>query len=169
MTTKSDKFVSWKEFYLSQNEGNHNIIAYNNAMHHSNSKKEILQNLVQEVDSVILLAGEDQQMTVVHSPKNFGGTRSRPTDKLVALKGMGKEATCIVLDEELLLRESKYRVPPQSKQEDILNFCGMKSELPAPFLVNHWITLDLGHLFPPLSSEMSYWCWICIANTTLSH
>ena len=133
MTTKSDKFVSWKEFYLSQNEGNHNIIAYNDAMHHSNSKKEILQNLVQEVDSVILLAGEDQQMTVVHSPKNFGGTRSRPTDKLVALKGMGKEATCIVLDEELLLRESKYRVPPQSEQEDILHSCGMKSDLRAPF------------------------------------
>ena len=148
MISKSDKFISWKEFYLSRNEGNHNIIAYNNAMHHSNSKRAILQNLVQEVDSVILLAGEDQQMTVVHSPKNFGGMRSRPKDKLVALKGMGKEATGIILDEELLVRESRYRVPRRSEQEDILNFCGMESELSVPYFGESSDYIGFGAFIP---------------------
>ena len=42
------------------------------------SEEEMLQSLVEEIDTVILAANVNNKIMILHSPKNFGGTRSRP-------------------------------------------------------------------------------------------
>ena len=132
MTLKSTstlKAASWKEFYLAQNEGNQNLTAYSQAMCHKKSKTEKLLSLVEELNSVILLAGDDRKIIVAHSPWNFGGTRARPMDKVVVLHGMGERAICLVLDKESVLKEYRFRYPTHIELQDAFYHDRCESEL----------------------------------------
>ena len=68
-------------------EGNRNMFAYSNSMNLSRSFDERLIALMEEIDMVILLADKDKKIAIVHNPKNFGGTRTRPTNKIACLIG----------------------------------------------------------------------------------
>ena len=66
--------------------------------------------LVEDADTIFLLADEDKKITIAHSPKNFGGTRNRPTNKIDCFIRMGPQAMCFLLNEKqesLLSKDSK--------------------------------------------------------------
>jgi hypothetical protein len=44
-----------------------------------------LRQLVKEIDKVILAADANKCIMILHSPKKFGGTRTRPENKVVWL------------------------------------------------------------------------------------
>ncbi|KAL3809165.1 hypothetical protein ACHAXA_004664 [Cyclostephanos tholiformis] len=48
---------------------------------------------------------------ILHSPRNFGGTRTRPENKLVCMLGLGPQAVSVVVDLESALRDCIIIVP----------------------------------------------------------
>jgi len=55
-----------------------------------------LRDLVDEIDTVILAADANKNVMLFHSPKNLGGSRSRPENKVLCMIGFGARATCIL-------------------------------------------------------------------------
>ena len=45
------------------------------------------------------MADIEGKFQILHSPKNLGGTRSHPKNKVLALVGLGTQATAVQLDE----------------------------------------------------------------------
>ena len=57
--------------------------------------------LVEDVDTMILLADEDKKIAIVHSPKNFGGMRTQhPTNEIACFIEIEPQATCVILNEK---------------------------------------------------------------------
>ena len=46
----------------------------------------------------VVAADANNQIMILHSPKNFGGTRSRPDNKVVCMLGLGAHATYVLID-----------------------------------------------------------------------
>ena len=68
---------------------------------------------------------------MLHSPKNFGGTRTRPANKLVCMIGMGSQAVSVLVDLNSALANCNIIVPP------VLNLSGCTTaqevkDIPAP-------------------------------------
>jgi hypothetical protein len=54
--------------------------------------------VVKEIDTVILAADANKNVLIFHSPKNFGGTRTHPKNKLIRLIGLTAQATWVQID-----------------------------------------------------------------------
>ncbi len=54
--------------------------------------------MVEEVDTVIIAAIANKNIMIMHSPKNFGGTRTRPDNKAICMFGIGSLAVSILID-----------------------------------------------------------------------
>jgi hypothetical protein len=67
--------------------------------------------LVEEIDTVILAANLNGNIMILHSPKNFGGTRSCPKNKVVLMLGVSPRATCVLLDLNMVFRDIQLIVP----------------------------------------------------------
>ena len=48
---------------------------------------------------------------MLHSPRNFGGTRTRPANKLICMLGMGPQAVCVLVDLNSALANCDIIVP----------------------------------------------------------
>ena len=66
---------------------------------------------MEEIDTVILAADTNKMLTLFHSPKNFGGTRTRPINKVACLIGLGNKATPVLHDLESAFQSLRIRVP----------------------------------------------------------
>ncbi len=64
--------------------------------------------LVEEIDTVVLAADSNRNIMILHSPMNFGSTRSRPENKVVCMLGIGPWATCILLDLNTAFRDFQF-------------------------------------------------------------
>jgi hypothetical protein len=53
---------------------------------------------MKEVDTVILAANASRNIMILHSPKNFGGTRTPPDNKFSCMLGLGSQAVCILVN-----------------------------------------------------------------------
>ncbi len=60
---------------------------------------------LKKIDTVILAADSNRNIMILHSPKNFGGTRSHPKNKVVCMLGVGPQATCVLLDLNTAFRD----------------------------------------------------------------
>jgi hypothetical protein len=54
--------------------------------------------IIEEIDTVILAADKSRYFMILHSPKNFGGTRTCPDNKVSCMLGLGSLAICILVD-----------------------------------------------------------------------
>ena len=70
-----------------------------------------LRALVEDMDIVILAADWNNTIMILHSPKNFGGTRSHPENKVVCMLGIGSRVTCICLDIKTAFKDIQLIVP----------------------------------------------------------
>jgi hypothetical protein len=92
---------SWANWFInheSNGTGNKNLQAFNDILSSGDSKEKKLKNLVKEINTVILATKVSRNIMILHSPKNFLGTRTRPENKVVCMLGLGSEATCVLLD-----------------------------------------------------------------------
>jgi hypothetical protein len=67
--------------------------------------------LVKEIDTVILAADASKNIIILHSPKNFGGTRTCPDNKIVCMLGLGPHAIWVLLDLKMAFTDLSIMVP----------------------------------------------------------
>ena len=101
--------------------------AFSNSMGSSRSIGERMNALTEEVDTVVLIVDENKNIAVVHSPKNPGGTRTRPTHKISCMVGIGPKATCVVLSEDQAVLECNIKTPALN----VLKACTSKADVKA--------------------------------------
>ena len=74
-----------------------------------------IKALTEEMDSLDILSNSMRSLTIVHSVKNLGGTRSRPTNKIVALQGLGRETAQMIIDHASAVAANKVTTPNPDK------------------------------------------------------
>ncbi len=125
---------SWADWFInndSNDAGNRNLQAFSDILSPGDSNKAKLQALVEEIDTVIFAADLNGIIIILHSPKNFGGTRSRPKNKVVCMLPVGPLATCVLLDLNMAFRDiqlinpSVYDLAECKSAKDVAN-------IPAP-------------------------------------
>ena len=94
MTTQ--KQPNWAEWFIKNpnNEaGNSNLHAFSDVLGSGVSAEANIRDLVDEIDTVILIAGTNRNIMLLHSSKKIGGTRSHPDTKVSCMIGLGARAT----------------------------------------------------------------------------
>jgi hypothetical protein len=114
---------SWVDWFInneSNDAGNWNLQAFSDILSSGDSNEAKLRALAEEIDTVILAADLNRNIMILHSPKNFGGTRPRPENKVVCMLGVGPPATCVLLDLNTAFRVIQLIVP------SVYNLAGSK-------------------------------------------
>ena len=108
---------------------------------------------MEEIDTVILAADANNKIMILHSPKNFGGTRSRPNNKVVCMLGLGAHTMYDFIDLRTALADCQIVVPavtdlsdcesaqdvaniPAPEENGLVDFEGSSIFIPAPVLRN---------------------------------
>ena len=117
------------------------------------SKISKLRDFVEDED-VIFLGNIKGKIALFHSPTNFGGTRSRTTNKVACLLGLGPEATAVLLNEYKICSSKRFKGATKEKiykastKEEINGLRKGKGHtlgaifIPAPFLRNAILDID---------------------------
>ncbi len=74
-----------------------------------------IKALTEEIDALVILSNSMKGLTIAHSIANLGGTRSRPTNKVVGLQGLGREASPMMIDHESAVTAFKVNTPNPEK------------------------------------------------------
>ena len=93
---KHSNWTNWFINHPSNDAGNKNLQAFSDVLSAEISTEAKLRDLVDEIDTVILAADANKNVMLFHSPKNLGGSRSRPENKVLCMIGFGARATCIL-------------------------------------------------------------------------
>ena len=112
MTTH--KHTNWADYFVnhaSNEAGNRNLQAFSDILGSEVSTEAKLRDLVDELDTVILAADANRNIMLLHSPKNFGGTRSRPDNKVTCMIGLGARSACILPDLNSAFADIRIVVP----------------------------------------------------------
>jgi hypothetical protein len=103
---------NWQQFFESlpgDDEGNRNMASFSEFCTNVNSDKASkLRDLVEESDTMFL-GTMNGKIIIMHSPTNFGGTRSRKTNKIACLMGLGTISTGVLLNEDSVLESKKFK------------------------------------------------------------
>jgi hypothetical protein len=87
---------SWAEWFINHannDAGNRNLAGFSGILSSGDPVESKIRALVEEIDTIILAADANGNVMILHSPKNFGGTRSRPENKVVCMLGLGAQAS----------------------------------------------------------------------------
>jgi hypothetical protein len=150
---------NWFVNYASNNAGNQNLKAFSKILNLNDNNATKLWQLVEEIDPVILAADANKCIMILHSPKNFGGTRTRPKNKVVCMLGMGTQSVSILVNLNSAHANCNIIVPTVNKlsrcktaQEvkdipipvtnGLVGFEGSAIFIPGPFLQDAIITLN---------------------------
>ena len=101
--------------YGSNNAGHQNLKAFSKILSSNDNDVTKLRQLVKEIDMVILAADANNRIMILHSPKNFGGTRTQPKNKVVCMLGMGTQAVSILVNLNSVLANCNIIVPTVNK------------------------------------------------------
>jgi hypothetical protein len=106
---------NWIINHASNNAGNQNLLAFSNILSSNNNDVTKLWQLVEEIETDILAADSNNCIMILHSPKNSGGTQTRPKNKVVCILGMGTQAVSALVDLNLALANCSIIVPTINK------------------------------------------------------
>jgi hypothetical protein len=129
--------------------------------------------LVEEIDTVILAADASGNIMILHSPKNFGGTRTCPDNKVVCMLGLGPHAISIHLDLKTALACISIMIPsvqdlsgcisaeevkniPAPEWDGLVRFKGSAIFIPGPVFQNTILMLNTKNpskLIPIISNK----------------
>jgi hypothetical protein len=99
MTThKHPNWATYFVYHVNNDAGNRNLQAFSDVLGSEVLTEAKLRDLVDELDTVILAADAKRNIMLLRSPKNFGGTRSRPDNKVTCMIGFGARAASILPD-----------------------------------------------------------------------
>ena len=73
------------------------------------SNKALKLRYLLEDSNFMFLGTMNRNIIIMHSPTNFGGTRSRKTNKNMCLMGLGTIPTGVLLDEDSVLESNKFK------------------------------------------------------------
>jgi hypothetical protein len=104
-------WANWLINHDSNDAGNRILQAFRNILSLGDSNYAKLQALVKEIDTVILATNASGNIMVLHSPKNFGGTRTHPDNKIVCMLGLGPHSICVLLDLKTAFTDLSIVVP----------------------------------------------------------
>jgi hypothetical protein len=104
-------WTNWFTNHVNNDAGNRNLQAFSDILGEDVLNETKLRDLVEEIDTVILAADSNRNVILFHSPKNFGGTRSRPENKVSCLIGLGDRATAVLLDLNTAFQNLQMTVP----------------------------------------------------------
>jgi hypothetical protein len=107
-------YSSWADWFINNKNndaGSRNLQAFSEIFSSGDSNKAKLQALIEEIDTVILAADSNGNIMILHSPKNFGSTRSHPKNKVMCMLDVGPRATCILLDLNTAFRDIQLIIP----------------------------------------------------------
>ena len=106
-----------------------------------------MKQLIEEIDSIILVANE---ISILHSLSDLGGTRSHPKNKVLCLVGIGARATCVLLNWERAVANCPLVTPTfddikiceeanlpdleATTNPGVLTYPGSNSFIPAPWV-----------------------------------
>ena len=149
----SNLLTSWKQHFASltgNDDGDQTMLAFSLALAAEQEPKEKLREIVNEVDSMLLVANKRKEITILHSISDLGGTRSRPDNKVVCLMGAGPRATCVMLDWRQAVADCNLTTPsfdeiencPEEDLETLevtaepaqVTYPGSSAFIPAPWL-----------------------------------
>jgi hypothetical protein len=105
---------TWSKWFTNHpinDAGNLNLQAFSNTLSSGDTEATKLQQVTEEIDTVILAVNASNGIIMLHSPKNFGGRRTRPANKLVCMIGMGSQAVSVLIDLNLTLANCNIIVP----------------------------------------------------------
>ena len=105
---------TWANWFVNQSSndtGNQNLQAFSDTLGTDVSNKRKLKGLVEDIDTAILAADANRNVALFHFPKNFGGTRTCPINKVTCLIGFGNRATAVLLDLNSAFHCLQIRVP----------------------------------------------------------
>lgn len=127
------QYPSWKESLLAKTvsvEGvasNNNIGAFPATTNKSSLSPEALLTNLTEQDSVLLAVledGDEKKLSIIHHIKNFGGTRTRTSNKIVALGDLDAGAKILKIEDTTLTTLQSLWAP---KEADMLK-CESKED-----------------------------------------
>ena len=104
-------WTKWFSKHPNNEDGYRNMAAFSSIVEAGFSEEEKLRSLVEEIDTLILAADANNKIMILHSPKNFRGTRSRPDNKVVCMLGLGIHATYVLIDLRTALTDCQIGVP----------------------------------------------------------
>ena len=158
---------SWANWFVNHENngaGNKNIQAFSNILSSGDSNKVKLQALVEDIDTVILATDSNNNIMNLQSPKNFGGTRSHPKNKVVCMLGVNSRATYVLLAFKTAFKDIKLIVPTvhnlakcksieevanilEPGEDGLIGFKGSAIFIPGPILRNAIIKLNSKNTF----------------------
>jgi hypothetical protein len=161
---KQNNWISWFINHPTNEDGNRNLNSFSDILGAGTSDKEKLRSLVEEIDTVILAADAYKNIMILHNPKNFGGTRSRPTNKVACLIGLGNQASYVNVDLKSALADCQIIVPsitelsdcetaqdianiPVPDENGLVGFEGSSIFIPCPVIQNAILTSDTNDPF----------------------
>jgi hypothetical protein len=97
-TQKQPNWATYFVNHVNNDAGNRNLQAFSDVLGSEVSTEAKLRALVDELDTVILAADANRNIMILHSPKNVGGTRSPPDNKVTCMIGLGARAANILPD-----------------------------------------------------------------------
>jgi hypothetical protein len=99
--------------------------AYSDILSSTDSDFEKLRALGEDIDTVVLAADATRNIMILHSPKNFGGTRTRTESKVVGMIGLEAQATWVQINLVSALANCNIVVPTVHK----LSACTIAQEV----------------------------------------
>ena len=152
-------WLDWFLNHISNDAGNRNLQAFSDILSSGATNTEKLQSLVEETDTVILAANASNNIMIMHSPRNIGGTRSRPDDKVICMLGMGSQAISVLIDLNSAFADCNIVVPtvqqlaecetaqdvaniPTPNANGLVGFEGSAIFIPGPVLRNVILTAN---------------------------
>jgi hypothetical protein len=169
---------TWADWFINHannDSENRNLEAFSNILSSGDSNEAKLRALVEEINTVILAADLNKNIMILHSPINFGGTRSRPKNKVVCMLGVGLQATYILLDLNTALADILILVPtvpdlagcksakevaniPAPEEDGLVGFEGSAIFIPGPVLENTIISAKKKNPFEliPIISQAAW-------------
>jgi hypothetical protein len=98
MTILSNSWAQHLKSLAGNNEANKNIKAFTNTLAPSKTTNKLLNALVEEVDTAILLVGPKNSVQRTHSWAKFGEKKSRLDISIACLIGTGPRANAVTID-----------------------------------------------------------------------
>jgi hypothetical protein len=144
---------NWFTNHPSNDAGNKNMQAISDILSSGDPTDSKIQSSVEDIDTVILAADANKKVMNFHSPKNFGGTRIQPKNKVMAMLGLGTQATWVQIVLNTALADFNIIVPtvdklaacktadkvaanPIPEASGIVGFEGSANFIPAPLFRN---------------------------------
>ncbi len=115
---------TWKDYlqtHESNDDANKNLDQYNAAVDPNLTADTLVKEIANNINGVFLYT-EGQGINILHSVKNFGGTRSGPVHKLGALVGLGPQAQSVLID----LQNISLKI--DTKTPSLVNLMGCTSK-----------------------------------------